>query len=143
PDAQKQETIALQKRIQQAVLKGEGWDEIPPHLRQQADTPWFRSFLSFDPARTLRDVDQPLLIVQGLLDTQVAPGNADRLEKLAQQRDDDRATVEVVRLPGLNHLLVPATTGEVEEYNTLPDRNVSPAVSGAIADWLTRTLQAN
>ncbi|MGE0706078.1 MAG: alpha/beta hydrolase, partial [Vicinamibacterales bacterium] len=43
-DSQKQETIALQKRIQQAVLKGEGWDEIPPHLRQQADTPWFRSF---------------------------------------------------------------------------------------------------
>jgi alpha-beta hydrolase superfamily lysophospholipase len=142
-DTQRQETIALQKRIQQAVLSGKGWEGIPPHLRQQADTPWFRSFLAFDPARTMRDVRQSVLVVQGMLDTQVLPGNADRLEQLAQARRRDDATVEVVRVAGINHLLVPATTGEIEEYGTLPDRHISPEVSRAIADWMNRTLTGN
>jgi pimeloyl-ACP methyl ester carboxylesterase len=137
PEQQRQETIALQQRIHQAVVSGRGWDDIPPHLRTQADTAWFASFLAFDPARMLRDVDQPLLVVQGLLDTEVAPANADRLEAIARKRGD-RAVVEVVRLPSINHLLIPAVTGEVDEYSTLQDRTVSPAVSQAIVDWLNR-----
>lgn len=140
-EAEKQSTIELQRRIQTAVLTGQGWDGIPPGLRRQAEIPWFHSFLSFDPAKPIQDIRQPILIVQGMLDTQVAPSNAERLEQLARGRK--RATaVDVVKVPGVNHLLVPATTGEVDEYQTLPDKNVSPAVSGAIADWLRRTLVA-
>jgi len=87
----------------------------------------------------MSDIKQPILIVQGLLDTQVAPANADRLEQLAKARKRS-APVDVVRVPGVNHLLVPAVTGEADEYATLTDRAVSPAVSGAIRDWLTKTL---
>jgi dipeptidyl aminopeptidase/acylaminoacyl peptidase len=83
----------------------------------------------------MRDVDQPVLVVQPLLDTQVSPVNADRLETAAKARKR-AASVEVVRLPGLNHLLVPASTGEPEEYATLAEKTVSPAVSEAIAGWL-------
>lgn len=138
PESEKQATIELQKKIQTAVLTGNGWDEISPAVRQQADIPWFRSFLAFDPVRIMRDVDQPILVVQPLLDAQVPPVNADRLEAAARARRKP-APVEVVRLPGLNHLLVPATTGEPAEYSTLTDRNVSPAVVRSIADWL-RTI---
>lgn len=143
PESQRQETIALQKRIQQAVLTGEGWDGVPVPLREQAGTPWFRSFLAFDPARVMRDIRQPLLIVHGLLDTQIAPSNADRLEQLAQARRRDDASVSVVKLPGINHLLVPATTGEVDEYGTLTDRTVGAAVTRAVTEWLNSTLRAN
>jgi pimeloyl-ACP methyl ester carboxylesterase len=135
PDAEKQATIELQKKIQSAVLTGNGWEGISPALRQQADIPWFRSFLAFDPVRIMRDVEQPVLVVQPLLDVQVPPLNADRLEAAARARRKP-APVEVARLPGLNHLLVPATTGEPAEYRTLTDRNVSPAVAGSIANWL-------
>jgi len=137
PEAEKQATIELQKKIQTAVLTGNGWDEISLALRQQADIPWFRSFLAFDPVRIMRDVDQPILVVQPLLDAQVPPINADRLEAAARARKKP-APVEVVRLPGLNHLLVPATTGEPAEYSALTDRNVSPAVAGSIASWLQK-----
>ena len=75
----------------------------------------------------MSDIRQPILIVQGLLDTQVAPANADRLEQLAKARKRS-APVEVVKVPGVNHLLVPAVTGEVDEYSTLADKSVSPAV---------------
>jgi fermentation-respiration switch protein FrsA (DUF1100 family) len=137
PEAEKQATIELQKKIQTAVLTGNGWDEITPALRQQADIPWFRSFLTFDPERIMRDVEQPILVVQPLLDAQVPPVNADRLEAAARARKKP-APIEVVRLPGLNHLLVPATTGEPAEYSALTDRNVSPAVAASIAGWLQK-----
>jgi len=137
PEAEKQATIELQKKIQTAVLTGNGWDEIAPSFRQQADIPWFRSFLAFDPVRIMRDVEQPILVVQPLLDAQVPPINADRLEAAARARKKP-APIEVVRLPGLNHLLVPATTGEPAEYSALTDRNVSPAVAGSIAGWLQK-----
>jgi len=140
PEAQRQQTLALQKQIQQAVLTGQGWDGVPQHLRDQADTPWFRSFLGFDPARTMRDVRQSVLVVHGQLDTQILPANADRLEQLAQARRRDDATVAVAKVAGVNHLLVPATTGEIEEYGTLPNRTISPEVSRVIADWLNVTL---
>ena len=84
---------------------------------------------------------QPLLIVQGELDTQVEPANADRLEALARKRKN-APPVEVVKVPGVNHLLVPATTGEVDEYATLKDKHVSPAVTEAIVTWLNKTLSA-
>lgn len=140
-EAQKQATMELQQKIQTAVLTGKGWDEIPEGVRRQADVPLFQTLLAFDPARLMRDIDQPLLIVHGLLDTQVLPLNADRLEELARARRRS-APVEVVRLPGINHLLVPATTGEVGEYGTLKDRQVSPEVGRAIAEWLQKTLAA-
>ena len=136
--AEKQATLELQRKIQQAVLTGTGWEDLATY-RKQADTPWFQSFLAFDPAKVMRNIRQPVLIVQGELDTQVTPANAGRLEALAGQRKN-RPAAEVVRVPGINHLLVPATTGEADEYSSLRDKRVSAEVSGAVASWLQTTL---
>jgi len=140
--AEKQATIELQKKIQEAVLSGGGWDkiELPPGVRQQADTPWFQSYLAFDPAKVMKNVEQPILIVQGELDTQVPASNADRLLELASARKKAPAA-KVVKVPAVNHLLVPAKSGELEEYNQLGGEQVSPAVSGAIVTWLKETLR--
>ena len=43
---------------------------------------------------------------------------------------------------GVNHLLVPAITGETTEYGTLQDRTVSTDVTKAMTDWLTKTFAA-
>ena len=43
---------------------------------------------------------------------------------------------------GVNHLMVPATTGEIGEYATLPDRNVSKEITAAVTRWLTSTFAA-
>jgi fermentation-respiration switch protein FrsA (DUF1100 family) len=112
---------------------------VPPDLRRSVDTPEFQSILSNDPAKVMPDVRQPILIVQGELDTQVAPSNADRLESLARKRKN-QPSVEVARIPGVNHLLVPATTGEADEYGNLKDKHVSPAVTEPIVAWLKKTL---
>jgi pimeloyl-ACP methyl ester carboxylesterase len=133
--------VALQKQIQTAVVTGKGWDSVPTEERRAADTPWFQSLLTFDPAKVIKDVRQPLLFVHGELDRQVPVAHADRLADLAR-KDSDSKSVEVVVVRGVNHLLVPAITGEVSEYQSLTDRNVSKDVSGALSAWLTKTFAA-
>jgi pimeloyl-ACP methyl ester carboxylesterase len=140
PDADRQKRIDLQKRINEAAMTGKGLDALSPDIRRQIDNAEFQSLLNADPAKIIPDVRQPILVVQGELDTQVAPENADRLEAIARARKQP-APVDVVKVPGINHLLVPATTGEVDEYATLPDKHISPAVSTAVADWLKKTLK--
>lgn len=139
PDADRQSKIALQKQINAAALKGSGWETIPEEFRRVADNHWFQSFLAYDPAKVMKDVRQPVLIVQGMLDTQVPPHHADRLAELARARKR-KVAVDVATVPGVNHLLVPATTGEVDEYNMLPEKKVSPVATAAIATWMAKIL---
>ena len=139
-DAQRAERVALQEKINTAVIKGTGWNDIPESARRVADTPWFYSFLTFDPKKAMNDTRQPVLIVQGELDTQVQPYHADQLAELARARRT-KALVEVVKVPGVNHLLVPAKTGDVSEYGTLgTDAKISTQVTSAIAAFMTKAL---
>jgi pimeloyl-ACP methyl ester carboxylesterase len=143
-DAQRAEKVALQEKINQAVIKGTGWNDIPESARRVADTPWFYSFLTFDPEKAMRDTRAPVLIVQGELDTQVQPYHADKLAEFARARRGDKVPVEVVKVPGVNHLLVPAKTGDVSEYGTLgPDATVSPQVTSAIAAFMQKALSTS
>lgn len=136
---EKQAKIDLQKRIHEAVITGKGLDQLTPDVRRQVDNAEFQSILMNDPAKVVPRVRQAILIVQGELDTQVAPSNADRLEALARKRKN-APSVDLVKIPGVNHLLVPATTGEVDEYATLKDAQVSPKVIDAMVTWLKKTL---
>lgn len=132
---------ALQKQIIAAVQSGKGLSDLPPDVRRAADTPWFQSVLNFSPAKVLKDVGQPLLIVHAALDHEVPVADAEHLAAIAQKEGDSKS-VELLVVKGVNHLLVPAVSGEVAEYGALPDRNVSKDVSAALAGWLTRTFAA-
>jgi len=141
-DAQRAEKILLQQKINQAVIKGTGWGEIPEAARRLADTPWFYSFLTFSPEKAMAETRQPIVIVQGELDTQVQPYHADKLAELARARKGDKVAVELVKIPGVNHILVPAKTGDVTEYATLgPDATVSSQVTGAITGFLSKVMK--
>src|SRR5262249_50431591 len=118
-----------------------GWDQLPADVRKQVDNPEFQSILANDPAKVIPEVRQPILLVQGELDTQVEPANADKLEALARKRKNS-PPVEVLKVPGVNHLLISAKTGEVSEYSTLTDKQVSPMVIDGIVSWLKKTFSA-
>jgi dienelactone hydrolase len=139
PAEERDKRIALQQQVQSAVLTGKGWDTVPPQLRKEADTPWFHSVLTYDPAKVIDDVRQPMLFVHGALDRQVPVEHVERLSSLAQKESKSKS-VEVVVVRGVNHLLVPAVTGEVDEYGTLTDRNVSKEITTAVTDWLKKTF---
>jgi pimeloyl-ACP methyl ester carboxylesterase len=139
--AEREQRIALQKQIHAAVATGKGWENIPKALRADADTAWLQSVLAFDPARTVSDVRQPLLIIHGALDQHVPVAHADRLATLARGKDGP-PSVEVVIVRGIDHLLLP---GDGNDSGTaaapLRDRVVSADVTSALSGWLTRTTK--
>lgn len=125
-DAERQSRVALQRQIDTAVLTGTGWTGVPDTLRQQADTPWFKSQLAFDPAEILPKVHQPILILQADQDPDIPPAQADRLAELAKRRKKERPP-ELVHLPDVNQTLV---TGS--------GTAISPKIGDAIADWIKK-----
>ena len=135
PEAERTQRVELQKKILEAAVTEKGWESLPPEVRGLVDTPWYRSLLTFDPAKTMDRVKQPILILQGDRDAQVKPYHADRLAEFGRARKKSGST-EVKHFPTLNHLFVPAETGEVAEYSTLQTRAISPEVAGAIAAWV-------
>jgi len=138
---ERQQKIDLQKRIQAAVLTGKGWEGVPPSIRQQVDTPWAQSVLAFNPAAVVEDVRQPMLFIHAELDRQIPVSHVERLADIARKEGKTKS-VEVLTVRGVNYLLVPAITGETDEYRTLPDLNVSKEIQDAVAAWLTKTLPA-
>ncbi len=141
PEAERASRIDLQKRIQAAVLGQGTWDDIPEPLKRQADTLWFQSFLRFNPAAVMPRVKAPILILQGEIDRQVPAYHADRLAEQAKARKKVPAdAVEVIKLDGVNHLLVRGKTGELDEYPSLSRQGLDPRVAQGTIDWLSRVL---
>jgi uncharacterized protein len=139
PDSEKQARIELQERIHHAAISGQGWDSIPEGYRNQADTAWFRSLLEFDPAKVMAKVRQPVFVLQAERDREVVARHAQLLLDAAKARKK-APPAALVTIDGVNHLLVPAITGETDEYAALPDTNVSPKASGGLVLWLKDLL---
>jgi hypothetical protein len=64
----------------------------------------------------------------------------DRLAELA--KTSRSRAVAVVGVRDVNHLLIPAIRGEVDEYATLKDHALSTDVTTAVTAWLTKTFEA-
>jgi uncharacterized protein len=95
-------------------------------------SPWFRTFVSYDPAPTLKKLKIPVLAVNGSLDTQVvAAQNAAAIEKALAKNPK----AKVVTLEGLNHLFQQATTGSPMEYERI-DQTLDPALLDLVTTWL-------
>ena len=139
--------VAIQGRIMRAVAANAGSAEAaiaavdavlveagqPPAQRQavaaQLAAPWTRWFIAHDPQPSLRALRIPVLALYGGKDTQVpAEQNATALRTVLP-------SAEIVVLPGLNHLMQPARTGLVAEYQTIPT-TFDPAALTAIVDWV-------
>lgn len=92
----------------------------------QLTTPAYRSFLNFDPQRTLADVQCPVLLLQGDADAEV---NAAVNLPLLKKGLHSNARVAELRLPGLDHALRVAS----------PATPVSPTASFLTAESDIRT----
>jgi fermentation-respiration switch protein FrsA (DUF1100 family) len=77
--------------------------------------------------------------VHGELDRQVPVAHAERLAVMARARKRNTG-VDVAVVPGVNHLLATAKTGQIDEYASIEPKDVAPAVTGAMSTWLARTL---
>lgn len=73
------------------------------HARRAATDRWYRFFLDFSPAPFYARLRQPVLVLQGALDRQVTPAQADSIVRLA--RGAGNRFVYCRRYPGHGHAL--------------------------------------
>jgi hypothetical protein len=109
---------------------------------RQLNSPWFRFFLDYDPAETLRQVNNvPVLALNGSLDLQV-PSEANLAAIDEALRAAGNADVTVTELPGLNHLFQTATSGSPMEYSQI-EETMSPVVWQTVSDWILERFGTN
>ncbi|HEX8817356.1 MAG TPA: alpha/beta fold hydrolase [Terriglobales bacterium] len=100
----------------------------------QVTSPWFRYFISYDPATALRKVRCPVLAMIGEKDVQVPPEeNLPAIRRALAEGGNQH--FEVVEMPGLNHLFQTAPTGAPSEYAEI-EETISPTALQKISTWI-------
>jgi len=98
------------------------------------EAPWIHFFVAYDPEKDLSRVKCAVLAIIGEKDTQVnAAENLAAAKRILTAAGNKN--VEVMALPGLNHLLQTANTGQVDEYADIQE-TMSPMAMKIISDWI-------
>ncbi|HUI31542.1 MAG TPA: alpha/beta fold hydrolase [Candidatus Acidoferrales bacterium] len=102
-------------------------------------SPWFRSFIFYDPRSELEKVRCPVLAMDGTLDLQVSPEeNLEEIEKALKKGGNADYTIKL--MPGLNHLFQDAKTGSPNEYAQI-EETFSPEALTVMGDWILRRME--
>ena len=105
---------------------------------QQLNTPWFRYFLTYEPAEMIEQVTVPVLAINGEKDLQVPhEENLREIEAALQRGGNTR--YEIRAFPDLNHLFQHSETGAPSEYQAI-EETWSVEVMEVIADWILKTV---
>jgi hypothetical protein len=125
----------LEKELKQKLTGEVAEAQIGMQIKQ-ITSPWFRYFLTYDPATALRKVTCPVLALNGSLDTQVPPKmNLPAIRKALEEGGNKH--FEVDELPGLNHLLQTAKTGAPAEYAEI-EETMSPVALDKMSTWILK-----
>jgi hypothetical protein len=99
-------------------------------------SPWFRYFMSYDPATALRKVTCPVLVLNGEKDKQVPPDqNLPPIRKALEEAGNKH--FEIDELPSLNHLFQTAKTGSPSEYAQI-EETIAPVALEKMASWILK-----
>lgn len=105
----------------------------------QINTPWFRYFLTYDPATSIKKVKVPVLAIIGELDLQVAPHQ--NLPPIARALEEGGNTdFTLLELPKHNHMLQVCKTGSLAEYAEI-EETMSPIALKIMSDWIQSKTQ--
>lgn len=107
---------------------------VPAGARERAvlfSSPWYRSQVDYDPAAIQGRVTAPVLIVGGELDPVLPP----QLHHAPLDAGIGSPDVRAEIVAGVNHLLLPATTGSPAGYATIREA-ADPRVLSLVTGWL-------
>lgn len=105
----------------------------------RSTSPWMLGFIRLDPAQYWSKVKQPVLLMNGTLDKQVAVDvNLPAIELALNQAGNKN--ISVWKGKNLNHLFQQAKTGDVSEYGPNP-QTLAPEAMEQIAIWILKTTK--
>lgn len=97
-------------------------------------SPWMRHFLAYDPSANWVLFDCPVLSVWAEKDTQVLyEPNLKKLQEIVAHNTNLK--VDMLVMPGLNHLLQKANSGLPNEYDRI-DQGIEPLALETFGNWL-------
>ncbi len=99
------------------------------------NSPWFRYFLSYDPAPALEKVKCPVLALFGEKDMQVSAEQNLPVDGDRPSRREATTTRPSRCFPEANHLFQKAKTGSPSEYASL-DKAFVPGFLDTISSWI-------
>jgi len=117
------------------IPEGKTKEEYIQLLMSPFKMPWYRYFISYDPAKSLRKVQCPVLALNGSLDVQVAPENLEYIEKALKEGGNDNVTIK--EYANMNHLFQKCITGSLDEYSTI-EQTIDPMVLNDISNWIEK-----
>jgi pimeloyl-ACP methyl ester carboxylesterase len=146
PDAEKAKARLREAFANSSALAAAGTpaarEALEKQIAAQVDvmlTPWFRYYVAYDPAPTLRKVRCPVLALNGDKDLQVdSKQNIPPItQALAASNNGDSTIME---LQGLNHLFQHCTTGSPVEYGRISE-TFAPKALDLIGNWIVSRTQ--
>jgi len=127
------DSAVLEKELKEKMAGDVPDAQIGAQIKQ-ITSPWFRYFLTYDPATALRKLTCPVLAINGELDKQVLPKqNLPPIRKALE--DSGNKHYEVDELPSLNHLFQTAKTGAPSEYAEI-EETMSPVALEKMSTWI-------
>lgn len=106
-------------------------------LNQMVETftaSWFQRILKSNPDASLRNVECPVLAINGGKDMQILPKeNLNAIRNALVKAGNEK--VKIMELPNLNHLFQEAQTGLQEEFSTL-EQTFSSVALKEITNWI-------
>lgn len=103
------------------------------------NNPWFRFYIRYNPAPTLKRVKIPVLMIFGELDLQIpAAQNKAKMEEALTSGGNKN--FKSVIFPKANHLYQEAKTGSPAEYGELK-KDFVPGFLDTIGEWISRTVK--
>ncbi|MEQ9404372.1 MAG: alpha/beta fold hydrolase [Cyclobacteriaceae bacterium] len=160
-DEEIQKEVALLKSIFDVVIKSDNLDEgkfaltesllnqlkeyptqFPEGLKAKDLTQmvetftalWFQRILMSNPGASLRNVECPVLAINGGKDMQILPKeNLSAIRNALEKSGNEKFLI--MELPNLNHLFQEAQTGLQEEFSTI-EQTISPVALKEITTWI-------
>ncbi len=114
------------------------WGEMVPaqqlqQINEQHNLEWLKTFIRFNPATYLEEVNCEVLAINGEKDSQVpAEENLAAIQKSVKLAGEE---VTIKSYPNLNHLFQKAETGGVQEYKEI-EQTIEPQVLEDITNWI-------
>lgn len=100
---------------------------------KQVISPWFKYFVSYNPANAIKKINCPTLALFGEKDTQVPPEQ--NVEPFKNAFVGREKLLELIVIPSANHLFQKAGTGSASEYGQL-EKAFVPEFLPTILKWL-------
>lgn len=131
-----EDLLKKSKEILASLKKGELVGEVPESLYslfRPSVQPYMISWLQYDPAEVLKNLNVPTLIVQGRNDLQVKVSDADRLSTA-------KPTAEIVYFDKMNHVLKDSPTDQASNFATYaePTRPLTEGLVNSIAQFILK-----